>query len=223
MRKMNKGIFAIAAFLLAAPLVIAQGPPPDQQPPPYSSGGSRAEGQQFSPGWHRAGIRLRLGMHHRGHFALAALVNRPEFRERLGITSEQAAKITEEGMAFQKARIRSRADMEIRRLELAELLTAEKPDQALLDKKLREISDTRFSSERASVEHMLFLREALTPEQREKLKDMAREFRGRRDMPGPRHFGPGGMQRRGPLGTPMPAPPQGTPSPKPAPPPTPDN
>jgi Spy/CpxP family protein refolding chaperone len=222
MRKMTNGFLAIAAFLLAAPLVIAQGPPPDQQPPPYSSGGNRGEGQQFSPGWHQAGFG-RPGRVHHANFGLAALVNRPDFRERLGITSEQAAKITEEGMAFQKARIRSRADMEIRRLELAELLAVEKPDQALLDKKLREISDTRFSSEKASVQHMLFLREALTPEQREKLKDMAREFRGGQETRGRGHFGPGGMQRRGPLGPPMPAPPQGTPPPKPVPPATPDN
>jgi Spy/CpxP family protein refolding chaperone len=223
MRNMNKGFLTIAAFLVVAPLVVAQGPPPEQQQPPYNSRGNREDGPQISPGWHREGFGRRGRMHHRGHFGLAALVNRPDFRERLGITPEQAAKITQEEMAYQKARIRSRADMEIKRLELAELLAAEKPDQSLLDKKLREISDTRFLSEKASVQHMLFMKEALTPEQREKLKGMAQEFRGRQEMRGRGHFGPGGMQRRGPMGPRMPAPPQGTPPPKPAPPATPDN
>ena len=158
------------------------------------------------------------GMRGRKHFMLSRLLRSPAVRERLGITPEQASKIRQQDMTFAKARIRNRADLKVKRLELAELLAAETPDRALIDKKLREMNETQFAAEKFAIDHRLTMREALTPEQREKLKQMVAEFRSQREERGYRRFaprGPEGMGRPGPRGTHPPGESQGPPPPKP--------
>jgi Spy/CpxP family protein refolding chaperone len=119
-------------------------------------------------------------------------------REKLGITAEQAAKIRLQMSEFRKAQIRSRADLQVKRLELNELLAADNPDRAAINKKLEEISAVQLARRKSEVDYRLKMRDALTSEQRQKLQQMREEFR---------HRGP---QGRGPQG-----PGQHTPPPKP--------
>ncbi len=220
MRIINKALLAGLALIATSSLVVAQGPPaegagPDDGPQRGQEMERRAGGEMRSRFAHRADFRgdgwMGRGMHRHGEFGLARLVANPEMRERLGISSEQATKIRQQELEFRKAQIRNRADHEVKRLELAELLAAEKPDRTQIDRKLREISDTRFAGEKSRIDHHLAMREALTPEQREKLKQMFSEMRRQHGERGFGHFGTGGpegMKPRGPRGTRPPGEPQ---------------
>jgi Spy/CpxP family protein refolding chaperone len=119
-------------------------------------------------------------------------------REKLGITAEQAAKIRLETFEFRKAQIRSRADLQVKRLEFDELLSAANPDRAAIDKKLEEINAAQLAERKSEVDYRLKMRETLTSEQRQKLQQMREEFR---------HRAPEGRGRQGPrVHTPPPKP-----------------
>jgi Spy/CpxP family protein refolding chaperone len=140
----------------------------------------------------------------RGEFGLARLLNNPEIREKVGITAEQAAKIRQDETEFRKAEIRNRADLEVKRIDLENLLSAEKPDRAAIDAKLQEISAARLTLEKSAVHFRLNMREAITPAQREKLHQlMSKRWRheGGPGRPGgPR--GQGHMRQQGPAPAP---------------------
>ena len=106
---------------------------------------------------------------------LGRLLKSPAMRERLGFTAEQAAKIEAQESAFAKARIQNRASLQLKRMELDELVNAEKTDRAAIDKKLRELQDAQTAAHKAMIEHRLAMREMITPEQREKMRELMQE------------------------------------------------
>jgi len=165
-------------------------------------------GQQRGPdGWQRGEGERGGGRFHgmrgehrgRGEFALARLAEDPAAREKLGITADQASKIRQETFEFRKTAIRGRADFQVRHLELQDLLRADSPDRAAIDKKLDEISAARLAQSKAEVHYRLDMREILTPEQRQKLKQMRMESRHRGFEGRPPH---GPMGRRPPQANP---------------------
>ncbi len=192
MRIIGKSLISVLALAATVPLLVAQSPPPEGQGPSGDPTGNRHVGPRFGrPAhfWSDGGMGPQSWMRGREPHGLAGLVSNPQVRERLGITTEQASKIRQEEMSFRKAQIRNRADLEVRRLELAELLAADHPERTAIDKKLREVSETQFAAEKSRIDHRLAVQEALTPEQREKLKQMFSEFRRERGFD---RFGPGG-------------------------------
>ena len=122
---------------------------------------------------------------------LANLVKNSSFRERIGITQEQAQKIETQTFNFRKARIDNRATLEVKRLELGQLLSAETPDRSAIDQKLQEVSAARLAQSKAMIDFRLDMRTALTPEQRQKMQQMRQNFRHR-------GFGPQGSGAPGP-------------------------
>jgi len=189
--------------------------PGDMQPGPGDPGG-------FAPGsggWARGAMRMdamgkrgygmRGGMGMRGYgtwgrddggrgFMLDRLLRNSDLRQKIGVTDEQAAKIRQESTTFRVAQIRNRADLQIKRLELSNLLAADKPDRAAIDKKLDDISAAQLVGDKARVDFRLTMRDALTLEQKAKLKQLAEQFRnerkGTRRQGGP--GGPGGTMRQ---------------------------
>jgi Spy/CpxP family protein refolding chaperone len=139
----------------------------------------------------------------RGPAPLGRIVNNPAMRERLGITAEQAAKITQQENDFQKAGIQNRATLEIKHMELEQLMSGEKPDRAAIDKKLAEISAAQLTEQQANVHHQLDMKAALTPEQQMKLHQWMESQQPGMSPEGPQGMGRGG---RGP-GRPQPPPP----------------
>jgi Spy/CpxP family protein refolding chaperone len=123
---------------------------------------------------------------------LARLVSNPTFRERVGITPEQAQKIQTETLNFRKTEIRNRADLEVKHLELRSLLSVDNPDRNAIDGKLQEISAARLAQAKSAINFHLDMRAALTPDQRQKLQQMREDFFRHRG------FGPRGPQ--GPMG-----------------------
>jgi Spy/CpxP family protein refolding chaperone len=215
----SKAALAILAVALSSAPVLAQGdpqdPPPEQQGPrqgfgqygPMRPGGpGEAQGQ-----WgHRQdgfGGGERMGERgfgrERGESGLVRLLNDPAIREKVGITAEQAGMIRKQESDFRKAEIRDRADLEVKRVDLKDLLEADKPDRAAIDSKLQEISNARLTLEKSAIHYRLTMREAITPEQREKLHQLMSERW--RHGGGPARPGPRGEGRKGQHG-PAPAP-----------------
>jgi Spy/CpxP family protein refolding chaperone len=147
----------------------------------------------------------------RGEFSLARLLKDPAIREKLGITAEQIGAIRKQESDFRKAEIRDRADLEVKRVDLKDLLEADKPDRAAIDSKLQEISTARLALEKSAIHYRLAMHEAITPEQREKIHQLMSERW--RHGGGPAH--PGGPHGEGHKGQHGPAPaPNAQPQPK---------
>jgi Spy/CpxP family protein refolding chaperone len=145
--------------------------------------------------------RRGFGRGRRG-FRLARLLKDPAIRQQLGITAEQAAAIRQQETDFRKERIRGRADLQVKRIDLENLMAADKPDRAAIDSKLTEISAARLVLEKSAVHYRLTMRDAITPAQREKLRQWMKDRRG---YGGAGRQGPPGAGRRG-LRGPAPAP-----------------
>lgn len=203
---------ALLTGALAIPAVYAQAPgtggsqaTPEMGPGqhrhmgPGGPDGKRtgAEGWEGRRGWGgHGGFRGMRGRHRRmGESMLARIAANPEMRDKLGLTPEQTTKITQETFEFRKARIRGRADVELKRVELENLMHAETPDRAAIDKKLDELSAARLAETKAAVHYRLSMREVLTPEQRQKLRAMMQEHGRRGEGPQGAPHGP-----RGPRG-----------------------
>jgi Spy/CpxP family protein refolding chaperone len=124
------------------------------------------------------------------------LLNNPEVRQQIGVSADQAAKIRQQESDFRKTEIRNRADLQVKRIDLRDLLSADKQDRAAIDSKLQDISTSQLAMEEAAVGHQFDMREALTPAQREKLRQWMMQ---RRDRERGGAGGEGGGQR-GPRG-----------------------
>jgi Spy/CpxP family protein refolding chaperone len=205
MRIHSKLALALVTLAVSLPLAFGQNDAPASAPPPPPPSQAGPSPQFRHPGMHpmhrrdpgnRGGMDWGRGnwgrMHRHREFMLARLVNNPTFRERIGMTPEQAQKIRTETFDFRKAEIVNHADLKVKYLELGQLLSATTPDRSAIDNKLAEISAARLTQAKAAVNFRLDMRAALTPDQKLKLQQMRQEFfRHRR-------FGPGGPDGMGP-------------------------
>jgi periplasmic protein CpxP/Spy len=215
------GILALAVSCSGA---IAQGQGGQGQNPPPPSEQGQMQGPPGGPGgrsFMRQGVgpmgpggpmgRRGRGMGGRG-FGGGGFLNNPAMRQRLGITSDQAAKIHQQDLDFQKSQIRNRADLDVKRIELNELLAADNPDRSAINAKLQEVSAAQMASEKAGIDNRLALRDVLTPAQRTQLQQLRTNGpqAGAATPAQPRAGGAG----RGQRGTPPPlSNPQGQPQP----------
>ncbi len=203
MRIHSKVALALVSLAVSLPLAFGQNAAPASAPPPPPSQSQAAPNQQFRhhsmhqqpmnrPGpWDRGDMRWGHGMHRHHEFMLARLANNPAFRERIGMTPQQAQKIRTETFDFRKTEIRNRADLQVKKLELGELLSAETPDRGAINSKLEEISAAKLTQAKAAVNFHLDMRDALTPDQKLKLQEMRQQFFQHRFGPGGPGDGPG--------------------------------
>lgn len=203
MNTRSKAAFALLAATLTCGPLLAQDAPQDPPPPgvrqefalrgPMAPGGPDAGG----PGWGRMQRFDRDGhMGMGGGFGEGGLLRAlrdPDIRKQVGITDDQFAKIRQQESDFRKSEVRERADLEVKRIDLRELLSADKPDRSAIDGKLQEISTAQLALEKSAVDHRLDMRDAITPEQRDKLRQLTRDrWQQHRGGPG----GPQAMGRR---------------------------
>ena len=205
MRIHSKVALALVSLAVSLPLAFGQNAAPASAPPPSPSQSQAGPNHQFRhrglhqmnrPGsWDRGDMRWGYGdwgrMHGHHEFMLARLANNPAFRERIGMTPEQAQKIRTETFDFRKAEIRNRGDLQVKKLELREMLSAETPDRSAIGSKLEEISAARLVQAKADVNFHLDMRTALTPDQKLKLQEMRQDFFHHRFGPGGPGEGPG--------------------------------
>jgi Spy/CpxP family protein refolding chaperone len=187
-------------FLAAAIVTKAQDAPP---PPPGAEPGMHM--QQGGPhGWgdgprgfehdggegfgHHEGRGFGGGEHGGMHGGfgggehLIQMAENPHVRMFLGLTDDQVQRLHQIGVDSEKASIQNRADMELKHLELRELLRSDNPDHDAIMSKLDEVNATRGKIEKQRVETFLNARGVLTPEQLKKVKEFME------------HRGPGGME-----------------------------
>jgi Spy/CpxP family protein refolding chaperone len=211
----SKAALAVLALAFSCSPVLAQGNP--QDPPPEQQGarggfGPRGPMRPMRPGEERGrwghvhdgfGQGNRMGRRGFGmgprEFGLARLLNDPAIRQQVGITAEQAATIRQQESDFRKTEIRGRADLEVKRIDLKDLLAADKPDRAAIDSKLQEIGTAQLALEKSAIDYRLTVRDTISPGQREKLRQLMSDRR-RRDG-GPAHPSPQGAGQRRQRGT----------------------
>lgn len=103
---------------------------------------------------------------------LGDLLSDADVRQQLGVTAAQAAKIDRQQSDFVKTQIRNTAQLQIERMELDDLVFAEKPDRSAIDSKLQEIGAAQAAPAKSDIDTFLAAQEALTPVQRQKLQRM---------------------------------------------------
>ena len=211
----SKTAFAVLVLALSCTPLLAQDgvadPPPAHQGARDGFGSHRGsmDSGKDQGGWgHRHGGFDRGGRRGRRHSGFARLLNDPSLRQQVGITDSQAATIRKQEADFRKTEIRDHADLEVKRIDLKELLAADKPDRAAINAKLQEISTAQLSLQKSAIDYRLTMRDAITPAQREKLRELMRD-RWQRDGRG--RPGAEGPARRGPRGQGSTPKPQGTP------------
>jgi len=101
----------------------------------------------------------------------------------LGLSADQAAQLRKLRTEGRKQAIRQHADLAIARLELQELMDAATVDEKAVAAKVKAISDLEGAALQARTSQQLAMRRLLTPEQQEKMKQLAPRGRGDR---GPR-------------------------------------
>lgn len=99
--------------------------------------------------------------------------DRPALRAELGLSAEQAAELQKLRVEGRKQAIRHRADLAIARLELQELMDAATVDEKAVAAKVKAISDLQAAALQARTSQHLAMRRLLTPEQQEKMKQLA--------------------------------------------------
>jgi Spy/CpxP family protein refolding chaperone len=199
-----KTAFAVLALALSCTPLLAQDVSADSTPAHQgardgygSRRGAMDSGKDRGEWGHRHGGFRRGGRNGHRHSGFARLLNDPAIRQQVGITDEQAATIRKQELDFRKTEIRGRADVEVKRIDLKDLLAEDKPDRAAINAKLQEISAAQLSLQKSAIDYRLTMRDAITPAQREKLRQLMRD-RWERDGRG--RPGADAPARRGPRG-----------------------
>lgn len=134
---------------------------------------------------------------------------RGQMLERLKLSDDQHNQIEKLRTEFQKQQIGQRAKVQTARVELRQLMRADNPDKAAIEKKINEVSQLGAQLQVTRVNRLLAVRKILTPEQQKMIREGVRE-RMQQGFMGPRQrmqgfMGPrfgkrfeGGMNRFGP-------------------------
>ena len=118
---------------------------------------------------------------------------RAPLAEELGLTDDQKEKLRTLRQESRKASIQAQADMQIKQMELRELLQSGEPDRAAIAQKLEEIAAARTARALDRFDQRQAMKSILTPEQQAKMKTLHRRGAGR--MRGQRRRGRHGMRR----------------------------
>jgi len=158
-------------------------------------------------GWEHGGMHELGGGEH-----LLRMAENPRVRMFLGLTDEQVHRLHAIGVDAEKASVQTRADLELRHIELRELLRADNPDHDAIMQKLDELNAARGKMEKQHVETLLSARAVLTPEQAKKVKGFMENggFHGGPEERGhmmEHHGGMMGHDAHGGIGGPAPHPP----------------
>jgi Spy/CpxP family protein refolding chaperone len=126
--------------------------------------------------------------------------NPAALKQALGLSDEQSAQLSKLWQDERKQAIRRHADMEIARVDLDEALNAQTIDEKVVAAKVQALTTLQATALKARVDQRLAVAKVLTPEQREKMKQLRREHRfGDRG----RGFGRQGHAGAGPSRRPM--------------------
>ncbi len=166
-------ITGVAAAVLAFGLVCV---------PAYAQGGtalltqggsSPKSGQKPGADWGRRGGVGRVA----GRLGVLRTLTDPDVRDRLGLSAAQRESL--DALLFESAKraVRLQSDLKSLRLEMLEQMRTDQPERAALEAKIDEIGAVRSNLARMRLDAFFQIRELLTPEQRDLLRENLRKGR----------------------------------------------
>jgi hypothetical protein len=112
---------------------------------------------------------------------LLGLLDSDRVRTYLGLEGTQVERLRQIALEAEKANVKTRAEIEVRRIELREALRADKPDRDEILKKVQQISDLRGETMKHNVEAILAAKTVLSPEQQRRVFSfIENRYEGRR-------------------------------------------
>ena len=190
----------------SGPVVVAHGPmermggPEEHMPGPSRFMVRREFGHGFGPG-HEMGQRL------------LAMLDNDRVKAYLNLSEPQAQQLRKIVVDNEKSGVQTRAQLEVRGIELREMLRADQPDSDAVMKKVQENSDLRGQEMKQHIQALLEAQKVLTPEQRKKVRQFIenREAFGMRNRTFGEHRGFTARPHEGPGVPPAPTPRPGEP------------
>jgi Spy/CpxP family protein refolding chaperone len=111
---------------------------------------------------------------------------------KLNLNDVQQEKIEKLRTEMQRKNIETQSKIRLARVDMRELMRAENPSRSAIEKKIRAVSDLELELKITRLDHMLAVREVLTPEQRKTWKDGMRDARWENRGRGGRRWPPPG-------------------------------
>jgi Spy/CpxP family protein refolding chaperone len=135
--------------------------------------GTIASAQPETPAPQPKGPGPAARMHPRGEGAGMLPGRGPDhqFMKELQLTDQQKKEIGALRADMEKAMVKIHADIQSARIDLRELLMAEKPDRSAIEKKIKEISTFQNDGKMALVNHLFSVNAKLTPDQQKKFRE----------------------------------------------------
>ncbi len=189
------GATAVLGVLLGAWATQAQ----EAMRPPGPGGGEAMGMARFGePGMEGLGRGSERAIYRR----VLALLDNDRVKAALNLTDQQNSGLRELAVETEKATVKTEADIEVRGIELRELLHADQPDRDAVIKKIEEVSALRGDLMKQRIEGLLKAKTILTPEQQKKIRTFIEErgARGRGMMRPGAGLGMRPNERRGPRG-----------------------
>jgi Spy/CpxP family protein refolding chaperone len=121
---------------------------------------------------------------------MLAMLESDRVKAELNLTDQQVARLHQIALEGEKGSVKARAELQVRGLELRELLRADQPEREAVMKKVQEITELRGQMMRQHVESLLAAKTVLTPEQQQKFRSLRAGRAGRMGRRGP-GFGSG--------------------------------
>jgi Spy/CpxP family protein refolding chaperone len=180
------------------------------RPPGPGGGEAMGMGRSVEPGMEGLGRGGERAIYRR----VLALLDNDRVKAALNLTDQQTSGLRELAVETEKASVKTEADIEVRGIELRELLRADQPDHDAVVKKTEEVSALRGDLMKQRIEALLKAKSILTPEQQKRIRTFIEE----RGAGGPAMMRPGagfGMrpnERRGARGPATPPPPANPPN-----------
>ena len=118
----------------------------------------------------RSGVRMA----ERNMFPAQILL---KMKDKIQLTDAQVAKIEDLKRTFEEYRIRAGADIDIMELKLKDYLKGDKVKRSEVEKLIRKVSGLKTDMHVAHINHLLDLKELLTPEQITKIEEVKKNMR----------------------------------------------
>lgn len=100
-----------------------------------------------------------------------------KMKDKIQLTDQQVQKIEKLKADFEEYRIRAGADIDVLELKLGDYLKKENIKRAEVEKMVRKVSDLKTEMQIAQINHLLDLKELLTPEQIKKIEEAKMNMR----------------------------------------------
>lgn len=122
-------------------------------------------------------LGLRSGHDLTAAFAMAQrALNDPRIRQQIGISDDQAAKLHQDLTDFAKTIIQDRANLQVQLVDLRSLLAQQTPDKSAVSDAMQKVADAQVALEKAAVDFYVTLKQELSPEQQQKIREFLRQW-----------------------------------------------